>query len=507
MIPLPSGLLPKVSCCHSLPDFDSAKSVIELMTDRLVRTGLYFHWLKKTEGIDPSRISTEMFSAVNKIMTVFKQRDGRPSSSDSSASTEVYKKVARFLLNLEEGSFSSEKLAQKFLSLDRESLDFLVQHVGTSLHLSQEQALGTIQQAPHLLLQIQNEKNENILEVLLKRLEERDSILDELTRIKSLPIPDRESLMNLLYKSPCFSLFCWYVWHNEGGKGNPNFGHLTYGEDRLNEDPSLLFKGDSSLLETMSSLQRKDEIFSLKATESRDNQSVMVELAKLCAQQNGYGTAEFIHIFGIDPSNQAALIEVAKLCAQQGARGIASRIQNFKIDPSNQAALIEIAKLCAQQDGLYTAEYIQEFGIVPSNQAALIELAKLCAQQGDRGVASRIQNFKIDPSNQEALIEIAKLCAQQDGLYTAESIQEFGIVPSNQAALIELAKLCAQQSGYGTANRIQKFRIDPSNQVALIEISKLCAQQNGKGTAEYIQNFGIDPSNQAALIEIAKLCA
>ena len=199
----------------------------------------------------------------------------------------------------------------------------------------------------------------------------------------------------------------------------------------------------------------------------------LVEIAKLCAQQDGGATAGFIKNFGI--GNQEDLVEIAKLCVQKRGWKTAGFIKNFGI--KGQRDLVEIAKLCAQKYGWETAEHIKNFGI--ENQEDLVEIAKLCAKQRGGGTAVYINNFGV--KNQEDLVEIAKLCAQQNGEGTACDIKNFGI--KGQGDLVEIAKLCVQQCGWEIAKYIENFGI--KGQGDLVEIAKLCAQHSGGNSAPH----------------------
>ncbi len=195
---------------------------------------------------------------------------------------------------------------------------------------------------------------------------------------------------------------------------------------------------------------------------------VRCEIAKLCAQQDGRGTACCIQKMGVrDPEH---LLEVAKLCAQQDGRGTSEYIQNFWIrDPDH---LFEVAKLCAQQSGEWTAYYIEKFGIRDPDH--LFEIAKLCAKRNGRDTASYMQNFGIrDP---EHLFEIAKLCTKQNRWGISCYIRNFKIAEEDHR--FEIAKLCAKKNGSETVLYIRDFGITDAEH--LFEIAKLCAQQDGE---------------------------
>jgi hypothetical protein len=247
-------------------------------------------------------------------------------------------------------------------------------------------------------------------------------------------------------------------------------------------------------------------------------QAALIEIAKLAAQKDGWGTSEFIANYGIDPNTlqgQKGLIEIAKLAAQQNGRYTSKYIQNYKIQ--GQTALIEIAKLASQQDGGYTSLFIKNYGIDPNNQLALIEIAKLASQKDPFCIFSAyIQEYGIRANTSEgqaALIEIAKLAAQKNGEEVSNYIKNYGIptnTPEGQAVLIEIAKIAAGQNGPGTSQFINNYCIDantPEGQKGLIEIAKLAAQQ-GSQTIACIENYGINANTsegQVALMEIAKL--
>ncbi len=218
-----------------------------------------------------------------------------------------------------------------------------------------------------------------------------------------------------------------------------------------------------------------------------------IEIAKLCAAQNGGAVAYAIQKFGI--TDQKELIEILKLCAHQNTEKCAKYIQNFRI--TDQFERAKIAKLLAKEDGWRTAVYIGNFGI--TDQRELLEIAKLCAHENGRATAYNIQEFGI--LDEEDRAEIAKLCSYQSAEATAESIKNFEI--DDESELVEIAKSCAQTDGGSTAAHIKAFDIVEESD--RIEIAKLCAMENGEQTAWHIKEFGI--TNQQELFEIAKLCA
>lgn len=487
MVLPPSNLLPQDGSFHRLPEFGTAKSKIEL----LVRTGVYFHWLERTRPIDPERVSIEMPSAVSSMMAVYESKEDTFLFSESISASE---KVALFLLHLEDGSFSKESLASEFNALDSQCRDFLVHQMGRSLGKSESDANDAILENPCLLLQIENGKQENILEVLLERLDQRASVGAELQDLAKLQI-EPELLKAKLLTSPSFGLFCWFVWYSEGGKDDPHLGHPTFGEDRIKETPTILFepKIQTQIEAFCSSLQLDiDEEFTLKEGE-RENDPIIQKMLELIILQDVYEAIEYLPKLGI--IDQKAVIEIAKLCATKSGEITGFCIENFSI--IDQKDRIEIAKLCAKQNGEATASCIMNFKIV--DQGALFEIAKICARQNVQGTAYRIQNFGI--VDQRALIEIVNICARQYPEIIVRDICKFGI--TDQVALIEIGKVCAKQNGESTAFYIKNFAI--VDEKALVDIAKLCARQNGTGTALYIQNFAI--ANEKALVEIAKLCA
>lgn len=128
--------------------------------------------------------------------------------------------------------------------------------------------------------------------------------------------------------------------------------------------------------------QAKFDVFKkcLAIMQGEKCESLVVEIAKLIAQNDGPATAENIKNFGIDPANQGALIDIAKLCAKQNGGVTVYLIQNFGV--TDQNALIEIAKLCAEQAGTVTALSIKNFGI--RDQKALLEIGVYCALRSTR---------------------------------------------------------------------------------------------------------------------------
>jgi hypothetical protein len=262
----PFYLLPQGSSFHRLPDFSTAKSRIELVTDHLVRAGLYFHWIQRTQALDPARLSTEISSAVSKIASVYESCAYLHSHCFSLHSMPVAEKVALFLLHLEDGAFSKQFLIAEFDALDLQCKDFLVHIVARSHRIPVEDAKAAIHQNPCLLLQLENSKSENVLEVLLERLDQRASLRTELNKLaiyKSIP----DQLKIQLAKSPLLSLFSWFVWYDEGGKDDLTFASSNYGQERIDEDPSIIFKLSGLKLFCSSLEVGQNDEFSLIAEE------------------------------------------------------------------------------------------------------------------------------------------------------------------------------------------------------------------------------------------------
>jgi|GEM_PF-2955490 len=508
MIPIPSALLPNVDIFQSLPDFDSAKSQTELMTDRLVRTGLYFHKMKRTAGIDPARISTEMTSAASNIMAVYKERVESEYSSGVSPHFSDSQRVAEFILRLEEGSYSKESLAREFqsLSLDRHSEVFLLQHVSRLLAISSNEARDRIQADPYLLLEIQNDKNENIVEVLLQRLLQRASILPTLESIQYYSEYSSKDLLIELERSGHFSLFCWYVWYSRGGKDDPNFGNSTYGEDQIKGNPKILFEGRPSLIEEMissfHSLDRNtQDPFHLveKQEDNRDRHSVMVEMIKLFAQQDMRSALKYISRPGISLYfDSKELLEVAKICIEQDMKYVLQNLIAFNQLLSDRESRLELAKFCAGKDAYLANRYVNSFGLDPNTDSKeLIELITVLANRAAGLTTRSIKDVGInikDPKNQPFLIECAKVCAEQDGWKTGYCIEDFHIDPkSNQQVLVEIAKRCVIQAGSRIAHIIKSFGIDPiAGQEELRKIAKLCFNCDPVGDLLlYLKNFNL----------------
>src|SRR5271163_2807840 len=126
-------------------------------------------------------------------------------------------------------------------------------------------------------------------------------------------------------------------------------------------------------------LVRKKQLWPLNAVKdlqkygidphTQEGQQALIEIAKLAAQQNGWGTSQYIKEYGIDASTlegRQALIEIAKLAAQQNGGGTSQVIKQYGIDVSTlegRQALIEIAKLAVQQNAKGTSRYIKEYSI------------------------------------------------------------------------------------------------------------------------------------------------
>ncbi|MCX6990356.1 MAG: hypothetical protein NTX49_04750, partial [Chlamydiae bacterium] len=515
MIPLPSGHLPQVSSCHNPPDFASAKSRQELMTDCLIRTGLYFHSIKRTPGIDPSRISTEIATTASNIISVFKKCSGNPPSPPETKKNHCTN-VALFLLHLEEGSLSKSHIDREFrsLNLDEESMNFLADHVGKALSLEPDHAKNQIRENPSLLLQIQNDKHENIVEVLLERLEQRASILTDLDTIERCHTSGSSisDLLGLLQECSSSGLFSWYVEKINGHDKKALF----------EADPALFFEEHPSLLNEMrssfSTLQRDaEEIFHQvieKEGDAGEKQTVILEFAKALCLQFQYPALEDLRqsdfpleYLDIKTWNQSARIELAEFMAKNNPSLLVILIDKFGIEPENQEALINLAKIVAQNDPESLAYYIQDFGIDPQNQDALINLATIIAQNAPEFLAQKFNNFKIDPQNQDARGYLATIIAQNEPRALAPYIEYFGIDPRNQATRIKLANIIAQKVPHLVAKYIKSFGIDPQNQEDLVNLAKIIAQNEPQLLAVHIKYFRIDPQNQAAIVNLAKIVA
>ncbi len=246
----------------------------------------------------------------------------------------------------------------------------------------------------------------------------------------------------------------------------------------------------------------------------------LFEIAKLCAQKDGIGTARFIKNFGIE--DKVHLFEIAKLCFAIYVKPTFEHFNNFGIE--NKTHLYEIAKICAKRDGNTTVFNVKSFGIADKGQ--LSEIAILCAQNAgnstamfikDFGIVDKLQIYKIAKAcfqqnveavlhinnfefDEEHLYKIAKICAQKAGAETAYYINNFKI--KDPIKLVEIAKLCAQQNAHATTNHIKKFGIKDETQ--LLEIAKLCAQQSGETTAKYLYDFGF--SNAQLVWEVLLEC-
>ena len=108
------------------------------------------------------------------------------------------------------------------------------------------------------------------------------------------------------------------------------------------------------------------------------------------------------------------LIEIAKLAAQQDGRGTSENIRNYGIDArtaEGQTALIEIAKLAAQQNGRGTSECIENYCI--HSELELIEIAKFVNIKNCLSLLC-IKNFKFNEEINKQIILLAFLSAKEE---------------------------------------------------------------------------------------------
>ena len=260
---------------------------------------------------------------------------------------------------------------------------------------------------------------------------------------------------------------------------------------------------------------------------SQEGQAALIEIAKLAAQKNGAGTAEFIQNYGIDSTTsfgRQGLMDIATLIAKRDGDSVSEYIQRFGFDKATaegQEVLVKIAQLAAQQNGSGTSKYIQNYGFdknTAEGKKILLEVVKQAAQKNSPGTFDYIQNYGFDksPESQRLLIDMAKQTARENGMTVCLSIQNCGIdnsSPEGKKAIIEIAVLAAQQDGEAVSKYIQNFGIDKQTlegQAVLIEIAKAAAVNCGWAVSANIQNYGIDTSTVEggrALFEIAKIAA
>jgi len=218
------------------------------------------------------------------------------------------------------------------------------------------------------------------------------------------------------------------------------------------------------------------------------DQGVLIEIAKLAAQNKENQISEFIQNYGI--KDQKVLVEIAKLSIEED-NNIFKFIQNYKIESEKDR--IDLAKLAVRNNAVKTSEFIRNYKI--TDQDALIEIAKHAVQKNS--IASMfMNNYRIE--NEEARVGIARLAVQNDAVKTSEFISNYKI--TDQDALIEIAKDAIQKDGRVSAF-INNYRIE--NEEERIGLAKLVAQNNGLICSMFINNYGI--TDQGSLTEIAHL--
>lgn len=244
-------------------------------------------------------------------------------------------------------------------------------------------------------------------------------------------------------------------------------------------------------------------------TSSTEDQPFLIEIAKLCAKQNG-ATANYVDNFEIQDLKDK--MEIAKLCAKNDGLACAEYISNFGLDQRDegiQAFLVEIAKLCANQNGA-VAQYIENFEIKDPKER--IEVAKICAKNDGGSFAKYFHLFQIEEP--EVVLELAKLAATSlqpvDTLFI-ENLENFMI--QDPIELFELAKLCAKSNLIRLAENLEKFKIEDEKK--RIELALIYAESNpetllrkfSKSESEKEQDALSEINDQDALFEIAQTCA
>lgn len=200
---------------------------------------------------------------------------------------------------------------------------------------------------------------------------------------------------------------------------------------------------------------------------------------------------EFISEYGI--TDQTTKVEIAKISAARNAWGTSKFIKNFGI--SEEKGLFEIAKISAGHNGGATSAFLKNYGI--QDEKELIEIALIAAAQDGSATSAHIENYNI--KDEHARIEIARKAAVQSGGSMLVHIDKYNI--NNKEARIEIAKYIAALKGEELSDYIKLFDIDDEKE--LIEIAKIAAAQNGGGTSEHFQNYGI--KDEKARLEIATI--
>lgn len=241
------------------------------------------------------------------------------------------------------------------------------------------------------------------------------------------------------------------------------------------------------------------KLFEIASTTEED-QALLAELARDCVMQNG-AAAQFIKNFEINDSK--VRLEIAKLCAEKDGFECAKHILQFDFDPETkegQQALFEVAQLCLKQNAA-CAEHLSLFKI--KEPKLRFKLAELCAKKDGGVFAKHFKQFEIkEPTQVFELAKLAAACYQPQDKLFIENIENFDI--KDLKLLFEIAKLCARSKPASLIKQIRKFKLDSEQH---LELAHECLKLAPIDVLQSIVDKSFKISDPDAIYEIVLKCA
>ena len=463
MQPIPPSLLPNVNSYFSKPEVEKVQSTEELV-DFVARGRLYIHRLERKSELDPERVQKEITSTFSEVSNLMKSRvtlkKVAPIETPSSG-------ITQFLLHLEDEHAPQVKLLEEWKSLPQSIRDTLCSVVANAKEMPLEEIEAFITENFSVLLTLLNEDGANPLEILIDKLRQQAACRQELEALKAAE--SSSDFEGKVFSSPRFSMLCHFVWYRDGGKENPHFGHLIYGEKRIRSNPRVLLEEAylDQLIQEMEKVSLSDVKFAVR-DESLPvrEQSLLMDFFKAEDLPN---LARFIDIFRV----------------------------------SNQEILLRLVYECLKIDALAIAKNIDKFGIASERER--INIARKCIEMShtDLAIVRNFDKFKIE--DEETLMSIALKYVELEGgmgcQAVAENIIKFNKI--NESGRERIAYCILQKSYWGmqcAAENIDKFALSESRRAHLAH----CMLDSGdvwgvKYIAENFDKLALSESRRARL--------
>ena len=434
MQPIPPSLLPNVNSYFSKPEVEKVQSTEELV-DFVARGRLYIHRLERKSELDPERVQKETASTFSEVSNLMKSRvtlkKVAPIETPSSG-------ITQFLLHLEDEHAPQVKLLEEWSSLPQSIRDTLCSVVANAKEMPLEEIEAFITENFSVLLTLLNEDGANPLEILIDKLRQQAACRQELEALKAAA--SSSDFEGKVFSSPRFSMLCHFVWYRDGGKENPHFGHLIYGEERIRSNPRVLLEEAylDQLIQEMEKVSLSDVKFAVidESLPVRE-QSLLKDFFR---KKNLSNLARFIDRFRV--SNQELLLDLVHKCLKKNAVDIARNIDKFEI--TDEKERINIALECAETEkgAEAVARNIDKFEITDEKERINIALKCAETEKGVEAVARNIDKFEI--TDEKERINIALECAEMEegAEAVARNIDKFEITDKKER--INIALECAE---------------------------------------------------------------